>query len=94
MTMATTPLKRPTLDELVAPLLADGLPLPAPLRWALDQDPQPLAPSTRTAWPEWALANGYSVEQIAILKACIGKLTHSGPQPIRRRLENKGDDND
>jgi hypothetical protein len=38
-----------------------------------------LAPSTRTAWPEWALANGYSVEQVAILKACIGKLTHSGP---------------
>jgi hypothetical protein len=79
MTMAMTPLKRPTLDELVAPLLVDGLPLPAPLRWALDQDPQPLAPSTRTAWPEWAHGHGYSVEQIAILKACIGKRTHSGP---------------
>jgi hypothetical protein len=26
-----------------------------------------------------ASANGYSVEQIAILKTCIGKLTHSGP---------------
>jgi hypothetical protein len=37
MTMATIPLKRPTLDEFAAPLLAAGLPLPAPLRWALDQ---------------------------------------------------------
>jgi hypothetical protein len=94
MTMAMTPLKRPTLDELVAPLLADGLPLPMRLRWALDQ-----APTTAAALDQDRVAGTGACQwlfsgEVAILKACIGKLTHSGPQPTRRKLETKGDDND
>jgi hypothetical protein len=53
------------------------LPLPTPLRWALEEDPQPLALSTRSAWPEWAAAHGYSAEQTKILEACVGKLVRS-----------------
>jgi hypothetical protein len=40
----------------------------------LNGDPQPLAISTRTAWPQWAEANGYSPEQTAILMRCVMNL--------------------
>lgn len=50
------------------------MPLPTPLSWALNGDPQPLALSTRTACPQWAKANGYTAEQIQILEQCVAPL--------------------
>jgi hypothetical protein len=64
----------PRFAEIAAPLSAAGLPLPIPLQWALNGDPQPLALSTRTAWPQWAQANGYTAEQIQILEQCVAPL--------------------
>ena len=64
----------PRFAEIAAPLIAAGLPLPIPLSWALNGDPQPLALSTRTAWPQWAEANGYTAEQIQILEQCVAPL--------------------
>jgi hypothetical protein len=76
--MNSPPRSRP-LSEMAAPLIEAGLPLPAPLQWALDGDPQPLALSTRSTWPEWARAHGYSPEQVIILSACISRLARSAP---------------
>jgi hypothetical protein len=64
----------PRFAEIAAPLSAAGLPLPIPLQWALNGDPQPLALSTRTAWPQWAQANGYTADQIQILEQCVAPL--------------------
>ena len=64
----------PRFAEIAAPLIAAGLPLPIPLQWALNGDSQPLALSTRTAWPQWAQANGYTAEQIQILEQCVAPL--------------------
>jgi hypothetical protein len=44
------------------------------LQWALNGDSQPLAITTRRAWPERAQAHGYSPEQIVILMQCVGRL--------------------
>ena len=66
-----------SLAATAAPLFTAGSPIPLPLRWALDGDPRPLALSTRVAWPEWALANGYDETQIAILNQCIRRIVVS-----------------
>ena len=73
----SSPTRFRQLSDMAAPLIEAGLPLPVPLRWALDGDPEPLALSTRGAWPEWARAHGYNDDQVAALNACIGRITRS-----------------
>jgi hypothetical protein len=75
--MMNSPTKFRQLSDMAAPLIEAGLPLPVPLRWALDGDPEPLALSTRATWPEWARAHGYNDDQVAALNACIGRITRS-----------------
>lgn len=67
----------PGFAEIAAPLSAAGLPLPTPLQWALNGNSQPLAITTRTAWPQWAQAHGYSPEQVVVLMQCVGRLRSS-----------------
>jgi hypothetical protein len=65
---------REPFDAFARELVAAGLPIPAPLKSAMEGEFLPLAITTREAWPRWAREHGHNDQQIETLSQAVGRL--------------------
>ncbi len=68
----------PAFVAIAAKLTEAGLPLPVPLRRAVDRDPVPLALDTRETWPVWAEPHGHSPDRLKDSSKQLAALSGGG----------------